>query len=211
MKCPGRKPWFLVLALFLITGFVPAVPADGAFTLEQVLSAPYPTNLVSAKSADRIAWVFNSEGTRNIWTAAGPDFTPVNLTGYGRDEVFEIPSVDITADGSIIVYVRGGTPTAAAGSPTRRATRPESSRRSGRSGPTAEIPGGSVPETGRPSLPTAAGSWSSGMTSSPASRFATPVRRVLTPEPELLFRAAAGTAAPSGRRPDPGGVCQQPG
>ena len=110
MKCPGRKPWFPVLVLFLISGFVPGVPADGTFTLEQVLSAPYPTNLVSARSADRIAWVFNSEGARNIWTAAGPDFAPVNLTGYGKDEVFEVPSVELTADGSIVVYVRGGNP-----------------------------------------------------------------------------------------------------
>jgi len=110
MKCPGRKPRFLALALILITGFVPAVPAEGSFTLAQVLSAPYPTNLVSAKGSDRIAWVFNSEGARNIWTAASPDFVPVNLTGYLKDEVFEIPSIELTADGSIVVYVRGGNP-----------------------------------------------------------------------------------------------------
>ncbi len=110
MDSPARKPWVPVLLLFLISGFALGMPADGTFTLEQVLSAPYPTNLVSAKSADRIAWVFNSEGARNIWTAAGPDFAPVNLTGYGKDEVFEVPSIELTVDGSIVVYVRGGNP-----------------------------------------------------------------------------------------------------
>ena len=110
MKSRTGKTWFPVFVLLVFSGISPGIPADGTFTLEQVLSAPYPTNLASAKNADRIAWVFNSEGARNIWTAAGPDFVPVNLTGYLKDEVFEIPSVDITADGSIIVYVRGGNP-----------------------------------------------------------------------------------------------------
>ncbi len=80
------------------------------FTLEEVLSAPYPLHLVSARKADRIAWVFHTEGARNIWTAAAPDFKPVMLTNYARDEVFEIPDVEITDDGSLIVFVRGGNP-----------------------------------------------------------------------------------------------------
>jgi len=104
------KLWLSILALLVVPEIAPGVPADGTFTLEQVLSAPYPSDLVSAKSADRIAWVFNSEGARNIWTAAGPDFAPVNLTGYTRDEVFEIPNLEIAADGSMVVYVRGGDP-----------------------------------------------------------------------------------------------------
>lgn len=83
---------------------------QGNFTLEQVLSAPYPMKLVVAKNADRKAWVFYDKGERNIWTAAGPDFRPVNLTGYVKDEVFEIPDVQITEDGSIVVFVRGGNP-----------------------------------------------------------------------------------------------------
>ncbi len=101
----------LVLFLAIICGSAaPRVPAEGTFMLEEVLSAPYPMDLVSAKNADRIAWVFHVEGAKNIWTAAGPDFVPVNLTGYGRDEVFEVPDVAITGDGSIVVYVRGGNP-----------------------------------------------------------------------------------------------------
>ncbi|OGD20284.1 MAG: hypothetical protein A2W03_04330 [Candidatus Aminicenantes bacterium RBG_16_63_16] len=88
----------------------PTAQPKGAFTLEQVLSAPYPTNLVSARDADRIAWMFNAEGARNVWTAAAPDYTPVRLTGYAKDEVFQISDVAITRDGSLVVYVRGGNP-----------------------------------------------------------------------------------------------------
>ncbi|MFZ2054560.1 MAG: prolyl oligopeptidase family serine peptidase [Candidatus Aminicenantales bacterium] len=106
------RPWISALFIVFILGFpVQAVTgSEEPFTLEQVLSAPYPMDLVSARNADRIAWVFNIEGAKNIWTAAGPDFLPVNLTGYAKDEVFEIPDVAITADGSIVVYVRGGNP-----------------------------------------------------------------------------------------------------
>ncbi|HUU37884.1 MAG TPA: prolyl oligopeptidase family serine peptidase [Candidatus Desulfaltia sp.] len=106
------KPLISVIFLLIILGFAghAGTMDQGNFTLEQVLSAPYPMDLVAAQNADRIAWVFNIEGARNIWTAAGPDFAPVNLTGYVRDEVFEIPDVAITADGAIVVYVRGGNP-----------------------------------------------------------------------------------------------------
>src|SRR5512136_2782072 len=67
-----------------------AAQPKGSFTLEQVLSAPYPTNLVSARDTGRIAWVFNAEGARNVWTAAPPDYAPVRLTSYAQDEVFEM-------------------------------------------------------------------------------------------------------------------------
>lgn len=87
--------------------------AQGTFTLEEVLSPPYPWELVSAKKVDRIAWVFYAKGERNVWTAAAPDFEPVNLTGYDRDEVLEIPEVHISDDGLTVVFVKGGRPNSA--------------------------------------------------------------------------------------------------
>lgn len=90
-----------------------APPADRPFTLADVLSSPYPSGLVAAKKADRIAWIMNDRGARNVWTAAGPEFRPVNLTGFARDEVFEIDGVDLTDDGATAVFVKGGRPNAA--------------------------------------------------------------------------------------------------
>jgi dipeptidyl-peptidase-4 len=101
----------LLICFVLVLGFGHRTMAEeGTFTLEQILSPPYPWGLVSAKNADRIAWVFYSKGERNVWTAAAPDFKPVNLTGYAQDEVFEIPDVYITGDGKTVVFIKGGRP-----------------------------------------------------------------------------------------------------
>lgn len=105
-----RRISIFIIGVVLIIGCADGLMAKDNPTLEQFLSAPFPSHLVAAKNADRIAWTFLKQGELNVWTAAAPDFTPVNLTGFGRNEVFEIPTVRITGDGSLVVYVRGGNP-----------------------------------------------------------------------------------------------------
>jgi len=105
-----RRLFIWALALMIVLSFAGRSAAEGTFTLEQVLSPPYPWGLVSAKNVDRVAWVFYEKGQRNVWTAAAPDFKPVNLTGYARDEVFELPDVYITDDGKTVVYIKNGRP-----------------------------------------------------------------------------------------------------
>lgn len=100
---------FLIIVLFISVLVYPLENAD-KFTLEQVLKPSYPWGLTSAAKADRLAWVFYSQGARNVWTAAAPDYNPINLTGYARDDVFEIPDVYITENGNTVVYVKGGRP-----------------------------------------------------------------------------------------------------
>ncbi|MDE3156605.1 MAG: S9 family peptidase [Acidobacteriota bacterium] len=85
---------------------VGAQPAP--FTLPQVLSYPYPLNLVAAPSGSAIAWVFDEKGVRNIWMAAGPDFRPRRLTAYTKDDGQELTNLAFTGDGQYLVYVRGG-------------------------------------------------------------------------------------------------------
>ena len=111
---PSRKilPFVVFTILLGASAAGPATPKEG-FTLEGVLSVPYPEGLVAAKKADRIAWIMNDKGARNVWTAAAPDFKPVNLTGFVRDEVFELPDVRLTDDGRLAVFVKGGRPNAA--------------------------------------------------------------------------------------------------
>jgi dipeptidyl aminopeptidase/acylaminoacyl peptidase len=106
----AKKIFISVIGLVLIFGCPGNSIAKEKPNLEQFLSAPFPSHLVAARSADRIAWTFLKQGELNVWTAAAPDFTPVNLTGFGRNEVFEIPTVRLTDDGSLAVYVRGGNP-----------------------------------------------------------------------------------------------------
>jgi dipeptidyl aminopeptidase/acylaminoacyl peptidase len=77
------------------------------FTLEQVTGSPFPSNLVAASRAGRVAWVFNAKGVRNLWVAEAPNFAARQITHYDGDEGLPIASLRITADGRSLVYVRG--------------------------------------------------------------------------------------------------------
>jgi len=90
--------------LFLAVG----AQAQEKFTLEQVLSAPFPGDLTAAKTGDRLGWTFDEQGKRNIWVAEGPDFKARRLTGYTEDDGQELSSLCFSDDGETIVYVRGG-------------------------------------------------------------------------------------------------------
>ncbi len=81
-----------------------------AFTIEDVLSAPFPYDLIAAPSKDRVAWVFNQEGRRNIWVADGPEYRPRKITDYREDDGQQISQLQFSPDGEIIVFVRGGAP-----------------------------------------------------------------------------------------------------
>ena len=106
----AHKTTCLIVSLILFSCLAGHLPAKETFTLEQVLSPPYPWGLTSAKKANRIAWIFYYQGERNVWTAAAPDFKPVNLTGYAKDQVFELPDVYLTEDGKTAVYIKNGRP-----------------------------------------------------------------------------------------------------
>jgi hypothetical protein len=90
----------------LLLGIVP-VWAQETFTLQQVLGAPFVSNLVAAKSANRIAWTVNQEGRRNIYVAEAPNFAARQLTEYSADDGGELSELHFTADGNAIIYVRG--------------------------------------------------------------------------------------------------------
>jgi dipeptidyl aminopeptidase/acylaminoacyl peptidase len=78
-----------------------------SFTLEQVMSSPFPSNLVAASRSGRVAWVFNTKGARNIWVADAPAFAARQVTQYGGDDGQPIASLRLTSDGHTLVYVRG--------------------------------------------------------------------------------------------------------
>ena len=78
------------------------------FTLEQVMSAPFPDELVAAPAGGAVAWVFNARGTRNVWAAAPADYQGKPVTSYAGDDGQEIGELQWTPDARAIVYVRGG-------------------------------------------------------------------------------------------------------
>ncbi len=101
MKCHALL--HVVALLFVI----PQVNAQNPFTLEQLMSAPFPANLTAAKKTNRIAWTLNQEGRRNIWVAEGPGFAARQITKYTEDDGQELSDVSFSADGNSLVYVRG--------------------------------------------------------------------------------------------------------
>ena len=95
-------------ALSVALLFVPSVFAAPAPTLDQVLSYTYDSGLVASEKGDRFAWVENLRGVRNIWFAAAADSQPRQLTHYTADDGQELTQLTFSADGSQLLYVRGG-------------------------------------------------------------------------------------------------------
>src|SRR5215469_5311709 len=79
-------------------------------TYQQFLSPASPQELVSARKADRIAWVDYAEGKRNAFAAAAPLFTPVRLTNFPKDDGIMMSGIRISDDGSTVVFLRGEAP-----------------------------------------------------------------------------------------------------
>jgi dipeptidyl aminopeptidase/acylaminoacyl peptidase len=96
---------FLLVALGSLS--LPVVCLAESFTIDQVLSAPFPYGLTGASHAPRVAWIFDNKGERNIWVADAPDFVPRQVTHYTGDEGQQIASVRLSPDGKAIVYARG--------------------------------------------------------------------------------------------------------
>jgi hypothetical protein len=86
---------------------------SGGFTLEQVLSSPFPTNLVRAENTGRIAWIFSTKGERNVWVADAPNFEARQVTHYAGDDGMPIAALKLTPDGRTVVYARGSEANAA--------------------------------------------------------------------------------------------------
>jgi dipeptidyl aminopeptidase/acylaminoacyl peptidase len=97
-----------------ISGTIAAAAATKpSFTLEQILSAPFPATPVAAPTGAKAAWVQNARGLRNIWVATaikpGPAETPARqITHFMQDDGVELGELAWTPDARSIVFVRGG-------------------------------------------------------------------------------------------------------
>ncbi len=98
-----RSLFLLALCLFGVTG----VQAR-AFTINEILSYPYPLDLVSGADGRTIAWVLDERGVRNVFVATAPGFAPRMVTNYTSDDGQEITNLHVSQNGHYVVYVRGG-------------------------------------------------------------------------------------------------------
>lgn len=110
----------LLAGMFLLCAWLlPAVPATAQapspagqepFTIDQILSAPFPGNLTAAPTGGLVAWVFNDKGVRNLWVAGAPEYKARPLTHYNEDNGFTINNLTWTPDAGAIVFAGGDGP-----------------------------------------------------------------------------------------------------
>jgi dipeptidyl aminopeptidase/acylaminoacyl peptidase len=96
---------FIALPVFNLS-FGAAAP----FTIEQVLSAPFPDDLVAAPNGSAVAWVQNAAGVQNIWVAKGPSWQAAPVTKFSADDGQEIGEIAWKYDASALLFTRGGGP-----------------------------------------------------------------------------------------------------
>lgn len=104
---------YAVLLSVLVMSSAAADVLDERFSIADILSSPFPTEIVAAEGRDALAFVLNDEGERNIWYAAGPDFDARQLTAFAGDDGIGLAGLRFTPDGQHIVFGRGGGPNAA--------------------------------------------------------------------------------------------------
>ncbi len=88
----------------------PDIQKTGPPSIERFLSYSFNYELVSARKTDRIAWLSNERGMRNVYTAEGPGFKPVRLTSFLADDGTDLTDLRISDDGEVLVFVRGHDP-----------------------------------------------------------------------------------------------------
>ncbi len=96
----------LISSLVFIFIFSPGVYTS-SYSISDIMSAPFTSNLTVAPTGDQVAWVFNTEGHQNIWIGSGPEYNAQQLTNYTGDDGKPISNVSFTPDGKKIVYTLG--------------------------------------------------------------------------------------------------------
>ena len=96
--------WFIIVCLFA------AMVKAQEFSLEGLLSAPFPTNLTTSPDGNHIAWVLNEKGVRNVFVASSPEYEPRAITSYTEDTGQSISQLSISSNNDRIIFVFGDAP-----------------------------------------------------------------------------------------------------
>src|SRR5579862_371513 len=87
-------------------GFLHNVVLIFAFTLQQILSAPFAGNLTASPDGTVLVWKVHDRGLRNLYTNAGGAIH--QITNYDQDDGQDIDNVAISSDNSAVVFLHGG-------------------------------------------------------------------------------------------------------
>ena len=105
---PDRAPARALFAVLLLFLSAAAPLAAQTVTLEALLSAPFPSELLASPVGGKLAWIQNARGVRNIWVAEPPEYRARQVTRYTEDDGQALSGLEWSRDAKILFYVRGG-------------------------------------------------------------------------------------------------------
>src|SRR5262245_47977556 len=99
---------FMIVSFSAISLLAPPLAAQQRFTIEQVISAPFASEMVTAPSGGKVAWTQTILGARSIWIAEPPNYQGRQLTRYTADDGRMLGKLALTPDAGHLLFVRGG-------------------------------------------------------------------------------------------------------
>jgi dipeptidyl aminopeptidase/acylaminoacyl peptidase len=100
----------LVGAAAAVGVYAAAAAHPASFTIAQVMQAPFPSSLAVASHDKAVAWVFDTEGVRNVWVAdASHGMKARAVTRFTEDDGFNIGELAWSPDAQLIAFTRGQT------------------------------------------------------------------------------------------------------
>ena len=98
------KKLFLLFFLLVFPGIIRSQ------TLDEILSAPYVSDLVRNPDGQQISWVVNERGIRSVYTAKSPDFVPDERFRSPGDDGQVLGNFAFGPHGQNLFFVRGSAP-----------------------------------------------------------------------------------------------------